>query len=80
MILVGTFGTIFARRKLFSKKYTHAGSPVNTALLACCIYHFTLQMLKPSAQTPFRAEDTALLYIIERFLKRPRELIRAQCC
>ena len=36
MILVGTFGIIFGTRKLFSKKYTHAGSPVNTALPACC--------------------------------------------
>ena len=65
MILVGTFGTIFARRKLFSKKYTHAGSLVNTILPACCIYHFTLHILQPSAQNYQNAEDTALLYYIE---------------
>ena len=56
-----TFGTIFVTRKLFSKKYTHAGNIVNTTLPACYIYHFTLQIHKSSAQNPFRAEDLAAL-------------------
>ena len=60
------FGTIFARRKLFSKKYTHAGSLVNTILPACCIYHFTLQNLQYSAQNPFRAEDFCSIIIETR--------------
>ena len=59
------FGTIFGARKLFSKKYTHAGSIVNTTLPACYIYHFTLQIHKSSAQNYQNAEDTALLYYIE---------------
>ena len=72
MILVGTFGTIFARRKLFSKKYTHAGSLVNTILPACCIYHFTLHILQSSAQNPFRAEDFCSI-IIEAHHKSHRK-------
>ena len=51
-----TFGT----RKLLSKK-THAGSIVNTTLPALYIYHFTLHILKPSAQNHQNAEDTVLL-------------------
>ena len=51
----------FGTRKLFSKKYTHAGSIVNTTLPALYIYHFTLHILKPSAQNYQNAEDTALL-------------------
>ena len=43
--------------KTFFKKYTHAGSLVNTTLPACYIYHFTLQIYKSSAQNSFRAED-----------------------
>ena len=31
--LLVTFGATFGTRKLFSKKYTHAGSPINTTLL-----------------------------------------------
>ena len=57
------FGAIFARRNFFQKKYTHAGGLVNTALPACYIYHFTLQILKPSAQNPFRAEDFCSIII-----------------
>ena len=63
MILVGTFGATFGTRKLFSKKYIHAGSPVNTTHPACCIYHFTLQILQSSAQNPFRAEDFCSIII-----------------
>ena len=63
MILVGTFGIIFGTRKLFSKKYTHAGSICNTDASACCIYHFTLHILQPSAQNPFRAEDFCSIII-----------------
>ena len=33
MILVGTFGTIFARRNFISKKYTHAEALVIQMLL-----------------------------------------------
>ena len=55
------FGTIFGTRKLFSKKYTHAGSLVNTTLPVCCIYNFTLHILQSSAQNYQNAEDTALL-------------------
>ena len=66
-----TFGTIFGTRKLFSKKYTHAGSLVNTTLPACHIYYFTLQILKSSAQNPFRAEDFCSI-IIERVIKAHR--------
>ena len=58
-----TFGTIFGTRKLFSKKYTHAGSIVNTTLPACYIYHFTLQIHKSSAQNLFRAEDLCSIII-----------------
>ena len=44
-------------KTFFKKKYTHAGSIVNTTLPACHIYYFTLQIYKSSAQNPFRAED-----------------------
>ena len=36
--------------KTFFKKYIHAGIIVNTALPACHIYYFTLQIHKSSAQ------------------------------
>ena len=72
MILVGTFGTIFGARKLFSKKYTHAGSLVNTTLSVCCMYHFTLRILQSSAQNPFRAEDFCSI-IIEAHHKSHRK-------
>ena len=64
-----TFGTIFGTRKLFSKKYTHAGSLINTTLPAYCMYHFTLQILQPSAQNPFRAEDFCSIIIEAQMLK-----------
>ena len=64
-IFNSTFGTTFGTRKLFSKKYSHAGSLINTTLPACYIYHFTLQIHKSSAQNYQNAEDTALLYYIE---------------
>ena len=57
------FSTIFGTRKLFSKKYTHAGSLVNTTLPACYIYHFTLQIYKSSAQNHFRTEDFCSIII-----------------
>ena len=60
----------FGTRKLFSKKYTHAGRIVNTTLPACCIYHFTLQNLQSSAQNYQNAEDTAILYNIEAHKKQ----------
>ena len=50
-----------AHENFFQKKYTHAGSLVNTTLPALYIYHFTLHILKPSAQKYQNAEDTALL-------------------
>ena len=52
-----TFGTIFGARKLYFKKIHLRGSSCNTGASACCIYHFTLQILQSSAQNPFRAED-----------------------
>ena len=54
-----------AHENFFQKKYTHAGSLVNTTLPACYIYHFTLQIHKSSAQNYQNAEDTALLSYIE---------------
>ena len=63
-----TFGTIFGAKKLFAKKYTHAGSPVNTTLPAYYTYHFTLLLLQSSAQNPFRAEDFCSI-IIEAYYK-----------
>ena len=69
-----TFGTIFGTRKLFSKKITHAGSLENTTLPACCIYHFTLQIHKSSAQNYQNAEDTAILYNIEAHKKLAAEV------
>ena len=59
------FSTIFSTHNFFSKKITHAGSPVNTVLPAYCIYHFTLQLLQSSAQKHQNAEYSALLYYIE---------------
>ena len=59
-----------ARENFFQKKYTHAGSLVNTTLPVLYIYHFTLHILKPSAQNYQNAEDTALLHIIEDSLSR----------
>ena len=35
-------------KTFFQKKYTHAGSLVNTILPVCCIYHFSLQNLQSS--------------------------------
>ena len=58
-----SFVTIFGTRKLFSKKYTHAGSLVNTTFPACYIYPFTLQITQSSAQNPFRAEDFCSIII-----------------
>ena len=63
-----------ARENFFQKKYTHAGSLVNTAFPACCIYHFTLQILQSSAQNPFRAEDFCSI-IIEAHHKSHRSHI-----
>ena len=61
----------FGIRKHFSKKkYTHAGSLVNTTLPACCICHFTLQYLQSSAQNPFRAEDFCSIIIEKGILKQ----------
>mgnify|MGYP003462398249 FL=1 len=64
-----TFGTIFARRNFFSKKYTYAGSIVDTIFPACSIYYFTLKILQSSTQKYYNAEDTALLYYIEAHKK-----------
>ena len=52
-----------ALENFFLKKYTHAGSIVNTTLPAFCIYYFTLQILQHSAQNPFRAEDFCSIII-----------------
>ena len=63
-----------AHENFFQKKYTHAGSLVNTTLPACCIYYFTLQNLQSSAQNYQNAEDTALLYYIEAHKKIAAEV------
>ena len=56
------------------KKYTHAGSLVNTTLPACHIDYFTLQIYKSSAQNYQNAEDTAILYNIEEHKKIAAEV------
>ena len=50
-------------KRTFFKKYTHAGSLVDTILPACCIYHFTLQNLQSSAQNDYNAEDFCSIII-----------------
>ena len=45
-------------RNFFQKKYTHAGSIVNTALSACCISH--LPFLAPFLSNPIRASSVAI--------------------
>ena len=51
------------------KKYTYAGSIVDTIFPACSIYYFTLKILQSSTQKYYNAEDTALLYYIEAHKK-----------
>ena len=67
-----TFGTIFGTRKLFSKKIHSRGNSCNTDASACCMSHFTLQILQSSAQSPFRAEDFCSI-IIEAHQNRKTE-------
>ena len=43
--------------KTFFKKTYPCGSGYNTATSACYIYHFSRQIIQPSAQNSFRAED-----------------------
>ena len=66
------FGTTFGTRKLFFKKIHSHGNYCNTDASACCIYHFTLQILQSSAQNPFRAEDFCSI-IIEAHQKSHRK-------
>ena len=62
--VISTFlSQLSAHENFFQKKYTHAGSIVNTILPACHIYYFTLQIYKSSAQNPFRAEDFCSIII-----------------
>ena len=58
-----------ALRKKITKKYTHAGSLVNTTLPVCCIYHFSLQNLQSSAQKYQNAEDFCSIIIETRLYK-----------
>ena len=57
------FGIPSEYENIFQKKYTHAGSLVNTTLPACCICHFTLQYLQSSAQKHQNAEDFCSIII-----------------
>ena len=61
-----------AHENFFQKKYTHAGSLVNTILPACYIYPFPLPNLQSSAQNPFRAEDFCSIIIETRYGKLPK--------
>lgn len=54
-----TFTTFFGTLKLFSKRHTHTGSPINTTLPTCCIYHVTLHILQSLARKYPNAEYSA---------------------
>ena len=71
-ILDNTFGATFGTRKLFFKKTHPCGSAYKIATSACLICHFAIQILQPSAQNPFRAEDFCSI-IIEAHHKSHRK-------